>query len=151
MMGSRFKVLVATLVVALAMAAAVQSASAAPSASALLVYRGTGTLRAGSVTFKSVALWNVNRWSKGRYTLLGRVAQVSAATPRWNVYRGRARAGFVTLGSLGRWRLYRAGKLVGYTRLVAGRWWVYRGRLRVGTVTPSPGGPAAGAGLLLLI
>ena len=150
-MASRWKVLVATLAVPLAMAAAAQSASAAQSATAPLVYRGTGTLRAGSVTFKSAAMWNVNRWSKGRYALFGRIAQVSAATPRWNVYRGRATAGYVSMGPLSRWRIYRAGRLVGYTRLVAGRWWVYRGTLRVGSVTASPGAPAAGAGLLLLI
>jgi len=144
-MTSPFKILVATLVVALAMAAAAESASAA------LVYRGTGTLRAGSVLFSSAALWNVNRWSAGKYTRIGRVAQVSAAVPRWNVYRGTATAGFVTLGPLGRWRIYAGTRLVGYTRLVAGRWWVYRGTVRVGAVSASPGGPAAGAALLLLI
>jgi hypothetical protein len=144
-MAARFKLLVATMVVSLAVAAAAESASAA------FVYRGTGTLRAGSVTFKSTALWNINRWSAGRYTVVGTVAQVSAATPRWNVYRGRATAGYVTLGPLGRWRIYSAGRLVGYTRLVAGDWWVYRGTLRVGTVTASPGGVAAGAALLLLM
>jgi hypothetical protein len=151
MMGSRFKVLVATLSVALATGAAPESASAAQSASTPIVYRGTGTLRAGSVAFKSAALWNVNRWSRGRYAFAGRVAQVSAATPRWNIYRGRTTAGFVTLAALGRWRIYRAGRPVGYTRLVAGRWWVYRGTRRVGAVSPSPGGPAAGAALLFLI
>ena len=144
-MAARFKLLVATLVVSLAMAAAAESASAA------FLYRGTGTLLTGSVTFKSTAVWNVNRWSERRYTVVGTVAQVSAATPRWNVYRGRATAGFVTLGLDGRWRMYIAGKLVGYTRLVAGRWWVYRGNLRVGTVTAAPGGVAAGAALLLLM
>lgn len=92
-----------------------------------------------------------HRWSEGRYTLVGRVAQVSAAAPRWNVYRGSATAGFVTLDQLGRWRIYRAGKLVGSTRLSGDRWGVYRGTVRVGTVTASPGGAAAGAGLLLLI
>ena len=144
-MTARCKLLVATVAVSLAMAAAAEPASAA------FVYRGAGTLRAGSVAFRATAIWNVNRWSMGKYTFVGRVAQVSAATPRWNVYRGRATAGFVTLGPLGRWRIYAGGKLVGYTRLVAGRWWVYRGTVRVGTVTASPGGPAAGAGLLLLV
>jgi hypothetical protein len=154
---ARFKVLVATLAVSLAMAAAAESASAAvaQSASTAVVYRGTGTLRAGSVTFKSTAQWNVNRWSAGRYTLVGRVAQLSPAPPRspprWNVYRGSATVGFVTLDPLGRWRIYRAGELVGTTRLVGDRWGVYRGTVRVGTVTASPGGAAAGAGLLLLV
>lgn len=128
-----------------------ESASGAQSAAVPLVYRGTGALRAGSVSFKSAAQWNVNRLSRGRYGLVGRVARGSAATQRWNVYRGRTFAGYVILGPLGRWRLYRAGKPVGYTKLVAGRWWVYRGTRRVGTVSASPGGPAAGAGLLLLV
>jgi hypothetical protein len=144
-MAARFKLLVASVVVSVAMAAAAESASAAS------VYRGTGTLLAGSVTFKSTALWNVNRWSARRYTVVGTVGQVSAATPRWNVYRGTATAGFVTLGPDGRWRIYSSGKLVGSTRLVEGRWWVYRGTDRVGTVTATPGGVAAGAALLLLM
>jgi hypothetical protein len=146
-MAARLKLLGATLVVSLAMAAAAEPASAARA----LVYRGTGTQLAGSVTFKSTALWNVNRWSERRYSVVGTVAQVSSAAPRWNVYRGRATAGFVTLDALGRWRIYTAGRLVGYSRLVGDRWWVYRGTLRVGTVTASPGGVAAGAALLLLM
>jgi hypothetical protein len=149
-MGSRLKVLVVSLMLAGATGAAAQSASAAQSA-VPLVYRGAGTLRAGNVSFKSAAQWNVNRWSRGRYSLAGRVARGSTASQRWNVYRGRTFAGYVALGPVGRWRLYRAGKPVGYTKLVAGRWWVYRGTRRVGTVSASPGGPAAGAGLLLLV
>lgn len=148
-MRSRFKALFATLAVAVAAGAAAESASAAQSAAVPLVYRGAGTARAGSVSFKSATQWNINRLTRGRYGLAGRVVQSSTPT-RWNVYRGTTFVGHVSLGPLGRWRLYRAAKPVGYTKLVAGRWWVYRGTRRVGTVGPSPGGPAAGAGLLLL-
>jgi hypothetical protein len=155
----RSQALVASVAVALVLAASAESASGA------IVYRGTA--RTGSVTAVSLARWDIFRYRLGASTRIGYVARVpGAAGLRWNVYRGTSFAGYVARGPVGsgRWVLFRLAREVGYVRLVAGRWWAYRrrsappGYTRVGYVAARPPerplalpGPAGGAALLLLI
>jgi hypothetical protein len=92
----------------------------------------------------------------GRYTIRQGYYQAGYTTPsyggRWDVYEGYSKIGYVTRSYGGRWDIYEGYSRVGYIQpSYGGRWNVYQGYSRVGYVNGGTGGPAAAAGLLLLV
>jgi hypothetical protein len=67
------------------------------------------------------------------------------------VYEGYLKVGYAKRSYGGRWDLYSGYSKVGSIRTGSGRWEVSQGYSRVGYVKGGPGGPAAGAALLLLV
>lgn len=125
-----------------AMLFAVQLATGS-TAQAANVYEGYK--KVGSVDYSYSGKYNV----KAGYSTIGYAK--SSYSGRWDVYRSYSRVGYVKPSYSGKYDIYLGYSKVGYISPSGSRWNVYRGYSKVGYVNGGPGGPAAGAALLLLM